>query len=38
VEGRYKVREDMGLRAGLRGDKAEGYSEVGANVGGWFKF
>jgi uncharacterized protein involved in copper resistance len=38
VEGRYKVSKDLGISAGLNGYKAEGYNEVGVNVGGWFKF
>lgn len=38
VEGRYKIRKDVGVSGGLNGYKAEGYNEVGVNVGGWFKF
>ena len=38
VEGRYKIRKDIGVSAGLNGYKAAGYSEVGVNVGGWYKF
>jgi hypothetical protein len=38
VEGRYKIRKDVGVRGGLNGYKSEGYNEIGVNVGGWFKF
>jgi hypothetical protein len=34
----YKVSKDLGISTGLNGYKAEGYNEVGVNVGGWFKF
>ncbi|MDR2252220.1 MAG: hypothetical protein LBD98_05340 [Endomicrobium sp.] len=34
----YKVSKDLGISTGLNGYKAEGYNEVGVNIGGWFKF
>jgi hypothetical protein len=34
VEGRYKIRKDLGVSGGLNGYKAEWYNEVGV----WFKF
>ncbi|MDR2818458.1 MAG: hypothetical protein LBB37_03350 [Endomicrobium sp.] len=37
VEGGLKIRKDLGVSGGLNGYKAEGYNEVGVNVGGWFK-